>query len=459
MLHSDVTPSVSIGLVKAELTRINTRKATTSDDYPSWVTKEFAEFLCEPLTDIINTMFKQQKYPDVWKYAEVIPVPKLKSPSQCKEFRPISLLFHCGKVAEKLFAKEYKKSVLPKISSAQYAYQPGLGTTDAIIYTLENWIKQLDNRTNKAVEVIYKDFSKAFDSLQPGRLLEALQSLNSPSHITKLAMDFLNNRKQRVRVNSSTSGFVESQVGVPQGTIVGPLFWLAFINSYKPDSVDLTMYADDVTCSHPIKSASDSLLNQTVEWGLQWCQENSMTLNMTKTKGMLVTLSTNSRAPQLQTELDLVDNYKFLGVYVDNILSFNKHVDYVIDKASKRFYALLQLKRLGVSTEKLALFYVSNIRSVLVYCIASFFSQLNDKQKESLERVQSLCSKIILPNIESYSERLEVLAIPNLCAFSLEQYRCHFLRFLTTLIMFYIHSYLRGSQPIADILLDAKMFL
>ena len=111
----------------------------------------------------------------------------------------------------------------------------------------------------------------------------------------------------RVRVNSSTSGFVESQVGVPQGTIVGPLFWLAFINSYKPDIVDLTMYADDVTCSHPIKSASDSLLNQTVEWGLQWCQENSMTLNMTKTKGMLVTLSTNSRAPQLQTELDLVD--------------------------------------------------------------------------------------------------------------------------------------------------------
>ena len=151
---------------------------------------------------------------------------------------------------------------------------------------------------------------------------------------------------------------------------------------------------------------------------------------MTETKGMLVTLSTNSRAPQLQTELDLVDNYKFLGVYVDNILSFNKHVDYVIDKASKRFYALLQLKRLGVSTEKLALFYVSNIRSVLVYCIASFFSQLNDKQKESLERVQSLCSKIILPNIESYSERLEVLAIPNLCAFSLEQYRCHFFKIL-----------------------------
>ena len=92
-------------------------------------------------------------------------------------------------------------------------------------------------------------------------------------------------------------------------------------------------------------------------------------------------------------------------------------MDYVIDKASKRFYALLQLKRLGVSTEKLALFYVSNIRSVLVYCIASFFSQLNDRRKEGLDRVQSLCSKIIL-------------AIPNLCEFSLEQYRCQFFKIL-----------------------------
>ena len=78
--------------------------------------------------------------------------------------------------------------MLPKISSAQYAYPPGLSTTDAITYTLENWIKQLDNRTNKAVEVIYKNCSNPFDSLQPRKLLKALQSLDTPGHITKLAL-------------------------------------------------------------------------------------------------------------------------------------------------------------------------------------------------------------------------------------------------------------------------------
>jgi hypothetical protein len=373
-------------------------------------------------------MFKHHQYPAIWKKAEIIPIPKLKSANKCKEFRPISLLFHCGKIAEKFFVQEYKKSVLPKISPSQYAYQPGLGTRDAIIYTLESWTRQLDNKNNKAVEVIFKDFSKAFDSLQPGKLLEALHSLGIPSHIVQLSIDFLNNRKQRVRVNSSKSNYIESQVGVPQGTIAGPLFWLAFINSYKPKNVNITIYADDVTCFHPITSPSDSLINETVRWGLQWCQENSMSLNLTKTKAMLVTISPNSRPPQLQTELDMVNEYKFLGVYVDKHLTFNKHVEYIRDKAFKRFYVLVQLKRLGISFEKLTLFYVSNIRSVLTYCITSFFSYLNKSQKYDLERVQSLCSKIILPEVEDYSERLKVLKIPKLCDFALKQYECHFFK-------------------------------
>ena len=101
--------SVSIGQVKSVVLKLKTRKSVNSDDYPPWITKEFAEFICEPLTDIINSMFAQQQYPDTWKMAEVVPLPKIKSPAQCKDFRPISLLFHCGKIAEKLFMEEYRK--------------------------------------------------------------------------------------------------------------------------------------------------------------------------------------------------------------------------------------------------------------------------------------------------------------------------------------------------------------
>ena len=118
------TPSISIGVVKAELGRIKVNKSTNSEDYPSWVSKQFAEFICEPLTDIFNCMFEKNNYPSVWKKAEIVPIPKTRSPTQCKEYRPISLLFHCGKIAERFFANEYKKNVLPKIDNHQFAYQP-----------------------------------------------------------------------------------------------------------------------------------------------------------------------------------------------------------------------------------------------------------------------------------------------------------------------------------------------
>ena len=99
--------------------------------------------------------------------AEVIPVPKVNSPHQCKQFRPIPLLFHCGKIAEKFTLKEYKAQILPKLNNNQYAYRTGLSTTDALIYAFDKWTKQIDSKSIKAIEVIFKDFFKTFDSMQP----------------------------------------------------------------------------------------------------------------------------------------------------------------------------------------------------------------------------------------------------------------------------------------------------
>ena len=148
-----------------------------------------------------------------------------------------------------------------------------------------------------------------------------------------------------------------------------------------------------------------------------------MTLNLTKTKAMMLTLSANSKPPHITSPLDIVESWKFLGVFIDRNLTFNDHIDYVTSKAKQRFYWLLQLKRLSVSTDKLTRFYLCNIRSVLVYCIAAFFSLLNDKQKSKLERIQRLCTKIILPHIESYTDRLAILGIPSVFSFSENQYR------------------------------------
>ena len=368
-------------------------------------------------------MFVQRQYPNIWKYSEVVPLPKVRTPTECREFRPISLLINCGKVAENFLTRHHNKHVLPKISNQQCAYCRGLQTTDAVISTLERWISQLYCKTTKAIEVIYKDFSKAFDSLQPSKLLSALSNMQVPGSIIQLCLDFLNGRQQRVRYNAAKSTYIPSRVGVSQGT----LFWLAFINSYTPDA-DITMYADDITCSNPLSTSCDSKLQATIDWGLQWSSSNSMKLNLDKTKAMMMTLHPNCRPPHLTFPLEVVDQFKFLGVYIDKHLSFNPHIEYVTTKAKKRFFSLVQLKKLGVSQDKLSLFYIANIRSVLVYCIAAIFSLLNDTQLNSLERFQKLCTSIILPHIEHYTDRLEILKIPELRTFSKRQYRTHFLK-------------------------------
>ena len=161
---------------------------------------------------------------------------------------------------------QYRKQVLPNLSNSQFAYCAGVGTTDAIIYTIEHWTKMLDDRSIKAVEGLFKDLSEAFDSLQPAQLLKSLVEMSVTSDILKLSMDFMTNRQQRVRIKDASAPYLPITVGVPQGTLAGPMFWLAFTNSYNPPlSQCNTMDADDITCTIPVSCSIDDYIQPVVE--------------------------------------------------------------------------------------------------------------------------------------------------------------------------------------------------
>ena len=110
--------------------------------------------------------------------------------------------------------------------------------------------------------------------------------------------------------------------------------------------------------------------------------------------------------------MEVVDRFRFLGVTVDSHLTFKPHSENIVNKAKKRSCLLIKLKRLGVSTEKLKLVYIRNIRSVLTYAAPSFFGHLTAKQVESKERVQRFATEVILPFVESYSAKLSLLKLP-----------------------------------------------
>ena len=366
-------------------------------------------------------------FPSIWKQAEVIPIEKVANPSEAKDFRPISLLYHCSKIAEYFLMKEYKKEILPRVNKNQFAYQKRLGTVDALVYNLDKWTQMLDCKNTVAVNVVFKDFSKAFNCMQPEVLLKRLQDLNVTNNMIRLCNSFLSERKQRVRISDKTSDYLPVDVGVPQGTISGPFFWIAFIDSYDAPNVNTTKYADDISCSWPTEKSTVCAdktvvhlpaqpVSDCINYGIQWSNANYIKLNISKTK--VLPLSVRKECIYSDScDVEVVDRFHFLGVTVDSHLTFKPHIENIVNKAKKRSYLLIKLKRLGVSTEKLKLFYISNIRSVLTYAAPSFFGYLTAKQVESMERVQRFTTKVILPFVESYSDRLSLLKLPILSDF------------------------------------------
>jgi hypothetical protein len=130
------------------------------------------------------------------------------------------------------------------------------------------------------------------------------------------------------------------------------------------------------------------------------------------------------------TTIEMVNCTKFLGIILDNRLNFNHHIDYVISKTNSRFFMLLQLKRQGISTVKLTNFYSCVIRSVLVYAVPSFLSYLKKAQISKLEAVQAKCTKVVLPDLHSYTERLEAIKLPRLEDFMRNLTIAHFYKIL-----------------------------
>jgi hypothetical protein len=195
--------------------------------------------------------------------------------------------------------------------------------------------------------------------------------MDIPDHIIRLSLNFLTDREQRVRVDNSKSEYSAVHVGISQGTTAGLLFWLAFINTYQPDFCEHIKYADDIICFYPL-SDDHAYYPDTcdvVEYGMNWCKENSMLLNLQKTKVMSITLKQKKvpENPPDSEEIERVNSWKFLGVTIDQTLSFEEHITDITKTANSKMYFLVKLKQFGVSVEKLCQFYLANVRSTIVY--------------------------------------------------------------------------------------------
>lgn len=371
------------------------------DEIPTELIKFSADLICGPLALVINLCFQQGIFPNNLKLAKIIPVYKKGAATDLNSYRPIALLPVLSKIFERLI---YERLTLYLgkyflLSDAQYGFIRGksvnLALFETIDFLLESW-----NRKDLAVAALF-DLTKAFDCVDRALLCHKLEQWGVRGVALRLFKSYLANRMQFVELSgctgSSRSEILESQHGVPQGSILGPVLFLIYVNDL-PESIQnkMIMFADDTNilfgAANYGELAADFRMSVADLSG--WFCTNGLQLNLSKTQvirfgsygGEFTELLLDSSEP-----VQLEDNVKFLGLYIDKNLRWTSHVEYLLKKLNKYCYLLWNLAQQAPRQVVLTV-YFAYVFSNLNYCIEIWGSS---SHLVSLLKLQKRCLRLI----------------------------------------------------------------
>ena len=366
-------PTVQPHEVSKKLLEIKPFKAHGPDNVPCRILKEFAYELAEPVATIFNTSLSSGIVPAIWTDSDIIPVPKSQPPTCEGDTRPISLTPCLAKVLEDFVVGWMITDIKDNIDPKQFGCLKGTSTTYCLLDMIHTWFCNLEC-PEKHLRVCFLDFEKAFGRIGHHLLILKLLDLGVRSSLLPWIINFLTNRRHRVKLGGKTSDWLPMNAGVPQGTKLGPILFLAMINDLdvKTHATDIWKFVDDISTSENITKGSNSKFQFCIDTINSWASCNLMKLNTKKCKELRVCFLRES--PDLSPllidghALEVVRSHKVLGLVIQNDLKWNTHIESVVSKASKRLYIIRILRRGGVPVEDLLSIYFALIRSVLEYC-------------------------------------------------------------------------------------------
>ena len=365
--------------------------------------------MCAPeLADIFSVMFnlsfQTRSVPALWKQSCIVPVPKKSVITCLNDFRPIALTSVPMKVCERIFLNHFKPIVTPFLDPMQFAYQSKRSCEDAVLLLLDRVYSHLENsRSGHHARLMFFDFSSAFNTIRPHILIRKLIDLSViPFDLIEWCMDYLTNRTQFVKLSSSIrSAVTVSNIGAPQGTVAAPFLFTLYTADIRSsmEMCPLVKFADDSAIVGLIDKDDDRAYLQQVQVFVEACEKNFLELNVSKTKEMVIEFRKNVEAPIpvtiRGTEVERTRTYKYLGVTLNDKLTWGDHVDTVIKKLNARSYCLRKMASFNVRTEILTIFYNSILCNVWRYCLICWGGNASKSERNRIDGVIKRAGRVI----------------------------------------------------------------
>lgn len=436
-----LAPVTKNELIK-HISSLKNNSAPGLDEVSAKLIKDTHSEITVPLLHIINCIFECGTVPSAFKVSVIVPIHKTGSKSDIQNYRPISMISNFAKIFEKCLKERllshFKKNNI--LSSNQFGFIEGSSTTDAM-FKLTSSINECLNKGERCMAV-FIDLAKAFDTVPHDKLIASLFQCGVRGIVSDVLRNYLHGRHQMVKLNGIISDRLEVQIGVPQGSVLGPILFIAYINSLLKLNIngDVISYADDTVLIFKDKTWKE--VRAKVQNGLtlvkNWLQTFRLRLNLKKTNYIAFSLTLANRPPFTSIEIDTqiikeVAHTKYLGIVIDQFLKWKSHIDYVSNKIAKlihKFYLLREFLNKGL----VVIIYKSLVESLLTYGIV-VWGGLYKTNLRKLSVMQKYILKIIYRKNKRYPTQL---------IFTMET--CN----IRTLYMTAVSSYIQKNDYLKD---------
>lgn len=351
--------------VEAVIKGLNKNKVSSPDGIPMMFFMQLSVSLKLPLSISLNKSIKAMRFPSDWNVSFVSPIFKDGDKGDVVNYRPVSILCAVSKIFERLVFNKLFDAVKGNIHHSQH----GFYRKRSALTNLVEYISTVADAIVKGgqVDTVNTDFAKAFDKVDHTILLSKLSNFGMSPGMINWFSSYLRDRTQVVVIGGYKSDEFVPKSGVPQGSILGPLLFIMFINDLLTSLSGCSGFADDLKLFRSISTSYDcQLLQDDLGTVADWCRRNIkkyaiMSLSHSRDKIMFPYTIDG-------VVLEKVSSKKYLGVVIDDKLSFNEHIDQMVRKSFKMLGFIFRCGRYFTSQSSLRLLYASLVRSRLEYC-------------------------------------------------------------------------------------------